>query len=144
MTPSGLIASRHRRSRSWLAASWRTNRARVAVREPSEKDEFGGLPELGDPGPEYDFDARALLDSVLKGPVDGPVRDRFVAETRGNPLALLELSLELTPAEIAGGFGLPDARPLSSRIEEGFARMAPTAPSRNPQASPGRSGRAHR
>ena len=92
-----------------------------AVRESSESDEFVGLPELAVRGLN-DFDARALLDSVLKSPVDGPVRDRFVAETRGNPLALLELSLELTPAEIAGGFGLPDARPLSSRIEEGFAR----------------------
>ena len=86
-----------------------------------------GLPELVVRGLN-DLNARALLDSVLRGPVDGPVRDRFVAETCGNPLALLELSLELTPAEIAGGFGLPDARPLSSRIEEGFVRRLQPLP----------------
>ena len=97
------------------------------VREPSEGDEFLGLPELVIRGLN-DFDARALLDSVLRAPVDGLVRDRFVAETRGNPLALLELSLELTPAEIAGGFGLPDASPLSSRIEEGFVRRLQPLP----------------
>ena len=46
------------------------------------------------------------------------MRDQIVAETRGNPLALLELTRGSTPAELAGGFGLPDARPLASRIEE--------------------------
>ena len=57
-------------------------------------------------------DARALLDSVLTGPLDARVRDQIVAETRGNPLALLELPRGLTPAELAGGFGLPGAVPL--------------------------------
>jgi hypothetical protein len=54
-------------------------------------------------------DARALLDSALTGPLDARVRDLIVAETRGNPLALLELPRGLTPAELAGGFGLPGA-----------------------------------
>jgi hypothetical protein len=45
------------------------------------------------------------------------------AETRGNPLALLELSRGLTPAELAGGFGLPGATPLAGRIEDSFARQ---------------------
>ena len=45
--------------------------------------------------------------------MDVDVRERIVAETRGNPLALLELTRGLTPAELAGGFGLPDARPLA-------------------------------
>ncbi|HEX8857465.1 MAG TPA: AAA family ATPase [Thermoleophilaceae bacterium] len=69
-----------------------------------------------------DGDARELLGSVLRGPVDERVRERIVAETRGNPLALLELPRGLTPAELAGGFGLPDALPLSGRIEESFRR----------------------
>ena len=56
-----------------------------------------------------DGDARALLGSVIRGPLDERVRDRIVAETRGNPLALLELPRGLTPAELAGGFGLPRA-----------------------------------
>src|SRR5262249_32942614 len=58
-------------------------------------------------------DARALLGSVLAGPVDARVRDRFIAETRGNPLALLELRWGLTPEQLAGGFGLPGGMPLS-------------------------------
>ena len=67
---------------------------------------------------------------VLTGPLDDRVRDRLVAETRGNPLALLELPRGLTPAEMAGGFGLPDASSLASRIEESFRRrLAPLPPS---------------
>ena len=73
-------------------------------------------------------DARALLDSVIVGPVDERVRDRIVAETRGNPLALLELPRGLTPAELAGGFGLPDSLPLASRIERGFLRRLEALP----------------
>ena len=79
-----------------------------------------------------DDDARALLDSVLAGPLDERVRDRIVAETRGNPLALLELPRGLTPAELAGGFGLPGARPLSGRIEESFRRRLERAAGRRP------------
>jgi DNA-binding CsgD family transcriptional regulator/tetratricopeptide (TPR) repeat protein len=69
-----------------------------------------------------DGDARALLGSVLRVPLDERVRERLVAETRGNPLALLELPRALTPGELAGGFGLPDAPGLSGRIEESFRR----------------------
>src|SRR5207302_9908457 len=53
-------------------------------------DELAGLPELVVEGLR-EGDARALLDSVLTGPLDERVRDRIVAETRGNPLALLEI-----------------------------------------------------
>ena len=63
-----------------------------------------------------------LLSSVLRVPLDERVRERIVAETRGNPLALLELPRGLTPAELAGGFGLPDAPGLSGRIEDSFRR----------------------
>jgi hypothetical protein len=52
--------------------------------------------------------------------LDERVRERLVAETRGNPLALLELPRGLTPAELAGGFGLLDALGLSGRIEDSF------------------------
>jgi DNA-binding CsgD family transcriptional regulator len=95
-----------------------------AARVPGE--ELAGLPELAVAGlPEED--ARALLDSVLAGPVDERVRDLIVAETRGNPLALLELPRGLAPAELAGGFGLPGALPgamlLPKRIEESFRRQ---------------------
>jgi DNA-binding CsgD family transcriptional regulator len=73
-------------------------------------------------------DARALLDSVLPARLDERVLERIVAETRGNPLALLELPRGLTPAQLAGGFGLPGALPLSARIEESFARRLALLP----------------
>jgi DNA-binding CsgD family transcriptional regulator/tetratricopeptide (TPR) repeat protein len=84
-------------------------------------DDLAGLPELVVEGL-GEGDARALLESALTAPLDERVRDRIVAETRGNPLALLELPRGLTPAELAGGFGLPAAVPLSSSIEGSFGR----------------------
>jgi AAA ATPase domain len=84
--------------------------------------ELTGLPELVVEGLR-DEDARALLDSALPGPVDARVRDLIVAETRGNPLALLELPRGLPPAELAGGFGLPGAGSLPGRIEDSFGRQ---------------------
>jgi hypothetical protein len=65
---------------------------------------------------------------VLTGPLDARVFDRLVAEAGGNPLALLELPRGLTPAELAGGFALPDAMPLSGRIEESFRRRLDALP----------------
>ena len=73
-------------------------------------------------------DARALLESALTGPVDERVRDLIVAETRGNPLALLELPRGLAPAELAGGFGLPGAVSLPGRIEDSFRRQLEVLP----------------
>jgi DNA-binding CsgD family transcriptional regulator len=100
-----------------------------AVREPvlGPGDPLVGLPELVVPGLR-DGDARALLDSVVPGRLDERVRDRIVAETRGNPLALLELPRGLTAAELAGGFGRPDARPLASQIEQSFLRRIESLP----------------
>ena len=96
-----------------------------AVREPG--GELAGLPELEVTGLR-DEDARTLLESVLAGPLDERVRDLIVAETHGNPLALLELPRGLTPAELAGGFGLPGAVPLPGRIEESFRRQLEALP----------------
>ena len=91
----------------------------LVTREPGA--ELEGLPKLVVDGLR-DRDARALLGSVLPVPLDERVRERIVAETRGNPLALLELPRGLTPAELAGGFGLPDVSGLSGRIEDSFRR----------------------
>jgi predicted ATPase len=99
-----------------------------AAREPGE--EFAGLPELLIQGLE-DTDARALLGSVLRVPLDERVRERIVAETRGNPLALLELPRGLTPDELAGGFGVVGARGCRaglSRASCGGARLCPHQP----------------
>jgi AAA ATPase domain len=89
--------------------------------------ELAGLPELAVAGLR-ERDARALLESVTPGRLDERVRDRIVAETRGNPLALLELPRGLSAAELAGGFGLPDALPLASRIERSFLRRLRALP----------------
>ena len=82
---------------------------------------FAGLPELR-VEPLGRRDARALLESVLPARLDEHVLDRIVLETHGNPLALLELPRGLTPIQLAGGFGLPVAVPLSTSIEESFTR----------------------
>ena len=97
----------------------------LAARAPG--DELAGLPELAVEGL-GEADARTLLEAALTGPLDAQVRDRIVAETRGNPLALLELPRGLTPAELAGGFALPDAMPLSASIEESFRRRLEALP----------------
>jgi DNA-binding CsgD family transcriptional regulator len=92
--------------------------------EPSALDDLPALvvEALGD------AEARLLLRSVLPGLVDERVRDRIVAETRGNPLALMELPRGLTSAALAGGFGLPDTMPLASRVEAGFMRRLEPLP----------------
>jgi DNA-binding NarL/FixJ family response regulator len=79
-------------------------------------------------GPLSRRDARALLESILPARLDESVLDRIVAETRGNPLALLELPRGLTPAQLAGGFDLPAALPLSAGIEESFRRRLARLP----------------
>src|SRR6202020_1278961 len=73
-------------------------------------------------------DARTLLESALPARLDEHVLDRIVVETRGNPLALLELPRGLTPTQLAGGFGLPAAVPLSASIEESFTRRLANLP----------------
>jgi DNA-binding CsgD family transcriptional regulator len=89
------------------------------AREPGE--ELRHIPELEVQGVR-NGDARALLSSAVRFKLDEAVRDRIVAETRGNPLALLELPHGLTPAQLAGGFGLLGAHALTGRIEESFVR----------------------
>ena len=98
-----------------------------AVREPSHTVGLAGLPELAVRGI-ADDDARALLAAALPGVLDERIRDQIVAETRGNPLALIELPRGLTPADLAGGFGLPDAGPLSGHIEQSFLRRFESLP----------------
>ena len=96
-----------------------------AARDPG--DELAGLPELKVEGLR-DRDARALLEEALTGPLDARVRDLIIAETHGNPLALLELPHGLTAAELAGGFGLPGTAPLTDRIEDSFTRQLDALP----------------
>ena len=96
-----------------------------AAREPGE--ELQHVPDLEVRGL-VNGDARALLDSSVRFTLDDRVRDRILAETRGNPLALVELPRGLTPTQLAGGFGMPEARDLSKRIESSYARRLETLP----------------
>ncbi len=90
-----------------------------------------GLPELEMRGLGVE-DARALLKSAVRFPLGEQVRDRIVAETGGNPLALLELPRGLTAAQLASGFGLLGAQAqsgaLPGRIEASFARRLEALP----------------
>jgi DNA-binding CsgD family transcriptional regulator/tetratricopeptide (TPR) repeat protein len=90
-----------------------------AARDPGEH--LRTVPALEVPGLASD-DARTLLRSAVRFVLDERVRDRIIAETRGNPLALLELPRGLTSTQLAGGFGLLEAQALTGRIEESFVR----------------------
>ena len=99
-----------------------------AARVPGQ--DVAGLPELVVEGLAYN-DARSLLESVLSrvaGRLDARVRDRIIADTHGNPLALLELTRGLTPAQLTGGFGVSKVVPLDGRIEESFRRQLEALP----------------
>src|SRR5690349_14247665 len=95
-----------------------------AVRTPTPgvpaTDHLAGLPELRLGGLD-EQSARALLATVISGPLDESVRARILEETHGHPLALLELYRGRSAADLAGGFALPDAGDLPRRIEDQYA-----------------------
>jgi hypothetical protein len=99
----------------------------VAIREPSSRHDFDGLPELRVHGL-ADEDAHTLLMGAVTGRLDDRVRDRIVAETRGNPLALLDLPRSLSPADLAGGFELLGATDLPRQLEEHYHQRARELP----------------
>jgi DNA-binding CsgD family transcriptional regulator len=98
-----------------------------AVRESDQEHALEGLPELVIEGLTADG-ARLLLDAAIPGPLDERVKARILGEAGGNPLALIELPRGLTPAELAGGFGLTDTRPLASRLEQTFLQRVQALP----------------
>jgi DNA-binding CsgD family transcriptional regulator len=90
-------------------------------------DPFVGLPELPIEGLGRS-DAQALLTAAVRAPLDDGVRDRIVAEARGNPLALLELPRSTELVDLAGGFEPPDVPNVPSRIEDSFQRRSADLP----------------
>jgi DNA-binding CsgD family transcriptional regulator len=99
----------------------------VTVREPNDRRDFDGLPELELRGL-AEKDARTLLMGAVPGRIDDRVRDRIVAETRGNPLALLDLPWNLSADELAGGFELLPATDLPRQLEEQYHQRAAELP----------------
>src|SRR3954447_1210737 len=96
------------------------------LRDSGDAHVLEGFPELVVEGLTTD-EARLLLDAGIPGPLDEQVKARILGEAGGNPLALIELPRGLTPAELAGGFGLP-ARPVADRIEHSFLQRVETLP----------------
>ena len=92
-----------------------------AVRTGTGDDGLAGLPELHLHGL-ADSQARALLLDSVHGPLDAAVCEQIITESHGNPLALLELPRTWRAADVAGGFGLPDAQPVMSKIEQSYAQ----------------------
>ena len=92
-----------------------------AVRNRPDQREFPGLPELVLGGlPEAD--ARTLLATAVPVRLDAGIRNRLIAEARGNPLALLELARGSATGQKPGGFGAVPARGPSERIETSFVQ----------------------
>ena len=127
-TPSGSTGRRPRPSPSspadcspsrWRWCSRCANRASSTSSTGCLDHTIAGLSER---------DARVLLESSVPGRLDDRVRDRIVAESRGNPLALLELPRALSATELAGGYRRPDAQPLANQIEQSFLRRIRTLP----------------
>ncbi|MEU4659703.1 AAA family ATPase [Streptomyces sp. NPDC023723] len=98
-----------------------------ASREQRGHDEFSGLPELTVDGLGT-ADARALLSTAADGPMDERIRDRVLAEARGNPLALLELPHGRLDAEPADGLGRPGPGPVTGRIERSYLARVRSLP----------------
>jgi DNA-binding CsgD family transcriptional regulator len=99
----------------------------VTVREPNARHDFDGLPELRLHGLAVE-DARTLLTRAIPGRLDDRVRDRIVAETRGNPLALVDLPRSMSAAELEGGFGLLPATDLPRHLEDHYLQRAGKLP----------------
>ena len=93
----------------------------IALREPATTTALDGLPQLMLTGLD-EPDARALLSRVVPGRIHEGVRDRIIGETRGNPLALQELSHRMTPAELAGGYAPAASDDLPSLLTQEYQR----------------------
>jgi DNA-binding CsgD family transcriptional regulator/tetratricopeptide (TPR) repeat protein len=99
-----------------------------AARTGIGDDVLAGLPELWIEGLD-NSDARALLQRAIQGPLDPAVAEQIIVESHGVPLALLELPRTRRSADLAGGFGVLDSRPLTSKIEQSYAKRLLLLPS---------------
>ena len=97
------------------------------VREPAAAHHFEGLPQLPVDGLDESA-AHALLSSAIPGRIDARVRNRIVAEARGNPLALLELPRGMSAVDLAGGYEVPTATDVPGRLETHYLAQIEALP----------------
>ena len=126
MMRSGSTRVRCRRSPSWQGDSLRSRSSWFAARRAGAEQELRGHPKTVLAGLNGE-ESQSLLMSVLPGPLDEYVKDNLLAEAKGNPLALLELHRALTPAELAGGYGLATATNPHA-LESSFCRRSSALP----------------
>jgi len=99
-----------------------------AVREPAERvSALDGLPALTVDGLGR-MDARRLLADLVPGAIDTGVQRRLAEQAAGNPLALIELTKELTAEQLAGTHWLPDPLPLAADMQTRFVRRVAALP----------------
>ncbi len=97
------------------------------VREPTERRMLTGIPELH-LGGLLAGDARSLLAAVIGRAPDAQLSERIMAETQGNPLAILELTSDLTPRQLDNASQLPQPLPIGSRLQQHFVSLVRTLP----------------
>src|SRR4029077_9362709 len=95
----------------------------AAVGEPASQQVFEQLPTVTVDGLP-DAEARKLLSSVAGGALNAHAVDRILADTRNNPLALVELGTQYTADQLSGRAAQPEPLPLGERLQEHFLRQA--------------------
>src|SRR5262249_5397913 len=101
----------------------------IAVREPADDELFARLPAMTVEGLAHE-EARALRAAAVAVALDERVRNRIIAETRGNPLGLLELPRELSHAELTGGFAVGPSSRRVDDLQERYRRRVGALPER--------------
>jgi DNA-binding CsgD family transcriptional regulator len=99
----------------------------AGVGEPASQQVFEQLPTITVDGLP-DAEARELLSSVAGGALNAQAVDRILADTRNNPLALVELGTQYTADQLSGRAGLPEPLPLGQRLQEHFLRQVRSLP----------------
>jgi DNA-binding CsgD family transcriptional regulator len=99
----------------------------AGVGEPAAQQVFEQLASITVDGLP-DAEARELLSSVAGGALNAQVVDRILADTRNNPLALVELGTQYTADQLSGRAGRPEPLPLGQRLQEHFLRQVRSLP----------------
>src|SRR6185437_4715280 len=99
----------------------------AGVGEPAVQQVFEQLPAITVDGLP-DAEARELLSSVTGGVLNTQAVDRILADTRNNPLALVELGTQYTADQLSGRAVLPEPLPLGQRLQEHFLRQVRSLP----------------